>query len=78
MVGESGPTVRNVTRVADALSDLTQGETERAVSKIAGVTPGVGPFTGARYGIADVFHGKDPFPDVDIPTGNEIRDYLLN
>ena len=45
MIGESGPTVRNLTKVVDATNNLLQGETERAVSKFAGVTPGVGPFT---------------------------------
>ena len=78
VVGEAGPTVRNISRVADAIGDLTQGETERAVAKFAGVTPGVGPFTGARYGIADAFHGENPIPDVDVPSQNEIRNYLLN
>ena len=78
MIGESGPTVRNLTKVVDATNNLLQGETERAVSKFAGVTPGVGPFTSVRYGISDIAHAKNPLPEGEIPTANEIRDYLLN
>ena len=78
MIGESGPTVRNVSKVLEATGDLLQGETERAASKFIGVTPGVAPFTSVRYGGSELLHGKNPLPEADIPTANEIRDYLLS
>ena len=77
IVGEAGPTVRNIGKVMDATGNLIQGQTERAIPKYLGVTPGVGPFTGLRYGISDVFHGENPIPDVEMPTENNIRDFIL-
>jgi len=76
--GETGPTVRNVRTVFDATGDLLSGDTERAIAKGAKVMPGMGPMTGLRYGLSDAAHGKNPFPDVSVPTTDDIRDLLLS
>lgn len=77
MLGEAGPTARNIATVLDATSDLIQGEGRRALTKYGKATPGLGPFTGTRYAIADAATGENPLRDVTLPDGNEIRDYLL-
>jgi len=77
LFGESGPSARNIQRVFEATGDLLSGEGERGVAKLAGAAPYIAPFTGLRHSIGKGVTGQNPFPDIDIPTANEVRDILL-
>lgn len=76
LLGELGPSVRNVGKVVSAAGLALEGETERGLSKALGATPFIGPFTGTRNTAAGMAHGK--MPDVSIPSKNEILDALLS
>jgi len=77
VLGESGPTVRNVQNVAGGVGDLLQGEGERGVRNILKATPLIGPFTGPRSHAAQALTGTNPYKGMSPPTDNEIKDFFL-
>ena len=78
MLGEAGPSARNIQKVLSSTGLMLEGETERGVNKLLSATPFVGPFTGTRRAMTQGIHGNNPLPDISLPTKNDIIDSLLN
>ena len=77
VMGESGPTVRNVQNVFGATGDLLQGEGEKGIRNLLRSAPIVAPFTGARRQIAEGVTGTNPFKNTELPTESEVKDFFL-
>ena len=58
IVGETGPTVRNVGTLGESIGAAASGEGERAVDKLLAVTP-VATFGRLRKGLAGAIVGED-------------------
>jgi len=78
ILGEAGPSARNIQKVAVGTGQILAGKSELGVNKLLGATPGIGPFTGGRRALTEGLHGNNPFNNLDLPTKNEILDSLLN
>jgi hypothetical protein len=78
VLGEAGPSARNIQKVLSSTGLMLEGETERGVNKLLSATPFVGPFTGTRRAMTQGIHGNNPLPDISLPTKNDIIDSLLN
>jgi len=76
ILGEAGPSARNIGKVYDATSLALQGEGNRAVKKALGVAPIIGPFTGTRNAAGDTLTGNPP--NINIPESDDIIDFLLS
>jgi len=77
MLGEAGPSARNIETVLTATGQALEGETERAVGNVGRVLPVIGPVTSLRRAGADLSHGKNPLKGVDIPSKDDIVSALL-
>ena len=58
VLGEAGPTVRNVGTLGTALGAVSQGEGQRAAENLLKLTP-VSPFNRLRKGLSETFVGGD-------------------
>jgi hypothetical protein len=76
ILGEAGPSARNIGKAFDATSLALQGDGPRAVKKALGVAPIIGPFTGTRNAIGDTITGNPP--NINIPESDDIIDFLLS
>ena len=77
VLGEAGPSARNIETVLTSTGLALQGETERAASNILRVAPYVGPVTSARRSGADILHGENPLKGVELPDSTDIISALL-
>jgi len=77
MLGESGPTIRNIQNLGGGIGDLLQGQGERGIRNTFKATPIIAPFTGARGQAAEALTGTNPYRDASLPTENEVRDFFL-
>ena len=78
ILGEAGPSARNIQKVAVGTGQILAGQSELGVNKLFSATPGIGPFTGGRRALTDALHGNNPLKQIDLPNKNEILDSLLN
>jgi len=78
MLGEAGPSARNIETVLTATGQALTGETERAVSNIGRVLPVIGPVTSVRRAGTDIVHGENPLKGVELPSKDDIITSLLN
>ena len=76
ILGEAGPSARNIGKVYDATSLALQGDGTKAVKKALGIAPIIGPFTGTRNAIGDTITGNPP--KINIPESDDIIDFLLS
>jgi len=77
VMGESGPTIRNIQNLGGGIGDLLQGEGERGIRNILKTAPIIAPFTGARGQAAEALTGTNPYKDLTLPTDNEVKDFFL-
>jgi hypothetical protein len=79
VLGEAGPSIRNVQKVLSSTGQALEGETERALTNVLSTAPGIGPITSLRRGIASAAHGENPLKGVDvIPSESDIINNLLS
>ena len=77
VLGEAGPSARNIETVLTATGQALSGETERAVSNFGRVLPMIGPVTSLRRSLADVSHGENPLKGVELPDSDDVIRALL-
>ena len=68
MVGEAGPTIRNVQNIATGVGQLIGAEdqeaAQRGVGNILRASPVIAPFTGVRRSAAEALTGENPLKDL--------------
>jgi len=77
ILGEAGPSARNIETVLTATGQALSGETERAVSNFGKILPGIGPVTSLRRSLSDVAHLENPLKGVELPDSDDIIRALL-
>jgi len=77
VLGEAGPSARNIETVLTASGQALSGDTERAVANIGKVLPGIGPVTSARKSLADIAHLENPLKGVELPDSDDVISALL-
>jgi hypothetical protein len=79
ILGEAGPTVRNIQTLGSAIGLGMQGEGERAISKGLGAAPLIAPVTSVRKGIAQGLTGQNPFENTTVGNvAGEVADSAEN
>jgi hypothetical protein len=79
ILGEAGPTVRNIQTLGSAIGLGMQGEGERAISKGLGTAPLIAPVTSVRKGIAQGLTGTNPFENTTVGNiAGEVADSAEN
>jgi len=66
ILGEAGPTVRNIQTIGSAIGLGMEGEGERAIAKGLGAAPLVAPVTSVRQGAAKFATGQNPFKNTTV------------
>lgn len=77
LLGEAGPSARNIETLLTATGQALEGDTERAVSNVGKVLPGIGPVTSLRRSLSDVAHLENPLKGVELPDSDDIVSALL-
>ena len=77
LLGEAGPSARNIETLLTATGQALEGDTERAVSNVGKVLPGIGPITSLRRSLSDVVHLENPLKGVELPDSDDIVSALL-
>ncbi len=78
MLGEAGPSARNIETVLTASGQALSGEGEKALNNLGRILPVVGPVTSVRRAGTDVAMGENPLKGVEIPSKDDIITSLLN
>lgn len=77
VLGEAGPSLRNVSNVASGAGNLIAGNTEQGLGDIFRATPVIAPVTAFRKGAVDIAHLRNPIKDVSLPDKRDIIDMIL-
>jgi len=77
LLGEAGPSARNIETIFTATGQALSGETERAVANAGKVLPGIGPITSLRRSLADITHLENPLKGVELPDSDDVISVLL-
>jgi len=77
VLGEAGPSLRNISNIASGAGNLIAGDTERGLGDVFRATPVVAPITAFRKGAVDIAHLRNPVRDVSLPNKRDIIDMIL-
>jgi len=77
ILGEAGPSLRNVGNIVSGAGNLISGETEKGLGDIFRATPILAPITSFRKGAVEAAHLRNPIRDVSMPTKRDIIDMIL-
>jgi len=77
LVGEAGPTLRNLQNVGKGIGQLVSAEdredAQQGVGTLLRSAPYIAPFTGGRRAASQALTGQNPFPELTEQTGEAIN-----
>jgi hypothetical protein len=78
VLGEAGPSARNIETLLTAAGQALSGETERAAANALKVAPYLGPITSARRAGSDIIHLENPLKGKELPKEEDIISFILS